>query len=221
MSANFNTIERARNRWREILPLLGIETRFLTNKHGPCPICGGKDRFRFDDKDGTGSYYCNQCGAGVGVILVCKKNGWDFKTACDEIDEIIGTAANPKPAPAACSSRHSQRNSCRRHEAIKRLLAHAVSPAIVDAYLTRRGIAVRSPTLLGHARCPYFDADHRFIGNYPAVVAPILGPDESLQSAARIYDADLGPLKRKKPLPVVRTISGAAVRLFEPEEELG
>ena len=71
------TIERARHRWREILPQLGIETRFLTNKHGPCPLCGGKDRFRFDDKDGSGSYYC-RCGPGVGVILVCKKNGWDF-----------------------------------------------------------------------------------------------------------------------------------------------
>jgi hypothetical protein len=30
------TIEPARNRWREILPQRGIETRFLTNKHGPC-----------------------------------------------------------------------------------------------------------------------------------------------------------------------------------------
>jgi putative DNA primase/helicase len=47
-----NTIERARHRWREILPRLGIETRFLVNKHGPCPLCRGKDRFRFDDRDG-------------------------------------------------------------------------------------------------------------------------------------------------------------------------
>jgi putative DNA primase/helicase len=38
-----NTVERARGRWREILPLLGVETLFLNNKHGPCPICRGKD----------------------------------------------------------------------------------------------------------------------------------------------------------------------------------
>jgi putative DNA primase/helicase len=61
-----DTIERARHRWREILPQLGIETRFLQNKHGPSPLCGGKDRFRFDDRDGTGSYYCNQCGPALG-----------------------------------------------------------------------------------------------------------------------------------------------------------
>jgi len=85
-----NTADRARGRWREILPQLGIDTRFLRNQHGPCPICGGKDRFRFDDRDGSGSYYCNQCGPGVGIILVRKRHGWDHKTACDEIDNIIG-----------------------------------------------------------------------------------------------------------------------------------
>ena len=80
-----NTVERARGRWREILPLLGIETRFLQNKHGPCPLCGGKDRFRFDDRDGSGSYYCNQCGPGAGLLLIRKLRGWNHRTACDEV----------------------------------------------------------------------------------------------------------------------------------------
>src|ERR1700723_3302683 len=92
-----STIERARHRWRELLPQLGVETRFLTNKHGPCPLCGGRDRYRFDDKDGTGSYFCGQCGAGSGIILVRKLKGWDHKTACDEIDKIVGHAAPAAP----------------------------------------------------------------------------------------------------------------------------
>ena len=37
-----NTVERARGRWREILPRLGIDARFLVNRHGPCPLCGGR-----------------------------------------------------------------------------------------------------------------------------------------------------------------------------------
>ena len=41
-----NTVDRARGRWREILPRLGLEPQFLVKKHGPCPLCGGKDRFR-------------------------------------------------------------------------------------------------------------------------------------------------------------------------------
>src|SRR5215470_15749425 len=97
-----DTIDRANGRWREILPKLGIETRFLQNKHGPCPLCGGKDRFRFDDKDGSGSYICGQCGAGAGLTLVTKKHGWNFKTACDEIDKIIGAA--PRRALSAAEA---------------------------------------------------------------------------------------------------------------------
>jgi len=214
MSAvEFNTIERARHRWPEILPQLGIETRFLSNKHGPCPLCGGRDRFRFDDKDGSGSYYCNRCGPGAGVILLRKLHGWDFKTACDEIDRIIGTDAAPAQPLA------QQKPDEKRAEAIRRALAQAVDSAVLDAYLDRRGIRARSPVLLGHARCPYFDDARRFVGNFPAVVAPILGPGGELQSAHRIYDANL--TTRKKTLPPVTTITGGAVRLYEADEELG
>src|SRR5262249_51946557 len=218
------TIERARHRWREILPQLGIETRFLTNKHGPCPLCGGRDRFRFDDKNGEGTYICGQCGAGNGIILLRKLHGWDFRTACDAIDRIIGTEpiapAAQKPNDRCAKLMHlvlDQKD--RRIEAIHRALAQAADPDVVDAYLERRGITARSPTLQGHRRCPYFDDDRRLIGHYPALVAPILGPEGDLQSAHRIYDAVLEP--RKKSLPAVNTITGGAVRLFDPDEELG
>src|SRR5437762_13068440 len=171
------TIDRGRDRWREILPQLGLETQFLTNKPGPCPLCGGRDRYRFDDKDGSGSYYCNRCGAGVGLILIRKLKGWDHKTACDEVDRIIGTEAAPVAPPAP------QKPNEKRAEAIRRALAQAVDSAVVVTYLDRRGIAARSPMLLGHARCPYFDEDRKFVGHFPAIVAPILGPDGTLQSA--------------------------------------
>lgn len=42
----------AAGRWRAILLSLGVNERALSGKHGPCPLCGGRDRFRFDDKDG-------------------------------------------------------------------------------------------------------------------------------------------------------------------------
>src|ERR1700736_3637964 len=122
-----NTVERARDRWREILPQLGIETRFLTNKHGPCPLCGGRDRFRFDDRDGSGSYYCNQCGAGVGLILLRKLHGWDYGTACAEVDKIIGTDSPGRIQPAA----RCDRDIANRADAIRRLLAEALHPEVV------------------------------------------------------------------------------------------
>ena len=51
------TIDRARGRWREILPQLGIEAGFLKGKHCPCPSCGGTDRFRFDNRRQDGDYF--------------------------------------------------------------------------------------------------------------------------------------------------------------------
>ena len=87
------TVDRARGRWRDILVQLGVESRFLVNRHGPCPLCGGKDRFRWDDKEGSGSYYCNQCGPGPGLLLLRKLHEWDYATACAEVDKIIGDSA--------------------------------------------------------------------------------------------------------------------------------
>jgi putative DNA primase/helicase len=208
-----DTIERARHRWREILPQIGIETRFLINKHGPCPLCGGRDRFRFDDRDGAGSYYCNGCGPGVGVILVRKLRGWDHKTACDEIDKIIGNELRAIKRAPPCDDRE------RRSAAVERAMDAARSPEIVAAYLHRRGLSVTPEVLLGDPRCPYYDKDRQLVGRYPAVIAPITGPDGSLQSALRIYDAAIVP--RKKMLPPVDTVTGAAIRLFDPDEELG
>ena len=209
-----STIERARGRWPEILAKLGIDTHFLRNRHGPCPLCGGKDRFRFDDRDGSGSYYCGQCGPGPGIMLIRKKRGWDHATACREIDLIIGTDApaetTPTRAPAGQDSRL---------QAVQRTLDRATDRRVVDAYVARRGISTSSPILRGDARCPYYDDKRCLIGRYPAIIAPISGFNGELQSAQRIYDADIDP--RKKTLPPVDTIRGAAVRLHDAADELG
>src|SRR6516225_590105 len=119
MIMRHDTIERARHRWREILPRLGIGTRFLQNRHGPCPLCGGKDRFRFDDRDGSGSYYCNQCGPGPGLLLIRKLHAWDHATACAEVDKIIGNGS------AAVSAPKSTKSPTTKAAAIERLLQGA------------------------------------------------------------------------------------------------
>jgi putative DNA primase/helicase len=102
-----NTIERAAGRWKEILLQLGVERRFLTNKHGPCPLCGGVDRFRWDDRDGSGSYYCNQCGPGPGLMLIRKLRRWDHATACRAVDPPRSSGlAGAKPG------RHKKGKTC-------------------------------------------------------------------------------------------------------------
>jgi putative DNA primase/helicase len=203
------TVDRARGRWREILPRLGVDPRYLTNKQGPCPLCGGNQRFRFDDKNGEGTYYCNQCGAGVGLILLKKLRGWDHATACREVDQIIGTGLPRSQSPPKRADDPTLRLA-----AIERVFTSATSTYVVERYLRKRGLSVSSPVLRGHGALPYFCAKE-LVGKFPAVIAPIVGPGGELQSVQRIYDADLVNLSRKTIMPPVVTIKGCAVRLHE------
>jgi len=77
-------------RWPGILSGLGVDDSFLRDKHGPCPFCGGKDRYRFSDCDGEGTYFCNQCGSGNGWMFVKKMFGCDFSGAAKKVESIIG-----------------------------------------------------------------------------------------------------------------------------------
>lgn len=83
------TAQEAIGRWPGILTALGVDSKFLKNEHGPCPACGGRDRFRFDDK-GNGMFYCSNCGSGDGFVLLYLVNGWAFQKAADEVDRVLG-----------------------------------------------------------------------------------------------------------------------------------
>lgn len=99
--------EAARGRWPDILAQLGgLSSQQLTNKHQPCPNCGGEDRYRFDDLDGNGSWYCNQCGgpderggAGSGLDLLMRVKGWDFQTAARQVEQFLGIRRQRPDAP--------------------------------------------------------------------------------------------------------------------------
>jgi putative DNA primase/helicase len=87
-----NISEDAANHWPRILTQLGINSEYLTNRHMPCPGCGGKDRFRFDDKEGRGTFYCNGGGSptsGDGFALLQHVFGWSFATAANEVRNIL------------------------------------------------------------------------------------------------------------------------------------
>jgi putative DNA primase/helicase len=207
------TPERARGHWREILPLLGVDERFLTGRHGPCPMCGGKDRFRFTDKDRDGWFICNQCGPGSGILLLRRLHSWGHAEACRQVDEVLGAEATGPTIVKA------SRSEAAKLAAIRKLLAGANAAGVVTSYIQSRGIAVSSSVLVGHPACAYFDERRRLVGSFPAVVAPVLAPDGKLVCAHRIYVADLQP--RKKNTEVAGTLKGAAVRLHEVEDDMG
>lgn len=97
---------RARGQWRGVLSSLGISVPDRERTHAPCPGCGGKDRFRFDDKDGDGSFICSQGGAGTlagdGFDLVQHARRVDaaeaLRLVCDSLGIQRRTTAVPVPA---------------------------------------------------------------------------------------------------------------------------
>lgn len=78
----------ARGRWPHILSALGINVP-NGKRHGACPVCGGKDRFRLDDKEGRGTWFCNHCGNGDGLDLVRLSTGHDVKTVSAMVAETL------------------------------------------------------------------------------------------------------------------------------------
>lgn len=97
-------------RWRETLVDFGIDPSCLTGKHSACPVCGGTDRFRFDDKDRRGTWICSQaCNdgrkAGDGLTLVRLVNGWTFVETLNAFAAYLGfearTVDRKAPLPPA------------------------------------------------------------------------------------------------------------------------
>ncbi|EMM3526712.1 DUF927 domain-containing protein [Klebsiella oxytoca] len=78
-------------KWEFILQSLGINIP-ENGKHGPCPKCGGKDRFRFDNKDGRGTWFCNQCGNGDGIDIVKRFFDIDTVPAAARVAECLPSA---------------------------------------------------------------------------------------------------------------------------------
>jgi len=106
-------IEHANGQWPSILgALAGLSATQLTDKHQPCPMCGGKDRYRFDDQDGTGSWYCNKCGGkdqsgggGTGMDLLMRRTNWTFKEAAQRVEQHLGIAPQ-RPEPPTKGAEH-------------------------------------------------------------------------------------------------------------------
>mgnify|MGYP001160215456 FL=1 len=90
--------DAARGHWPQILSALaGLSEKQLRNKHQPCPLCGGKDRYRYDDRFQNGDWFCNQCGgpnghggAGDGFSMLMRRNGWTFKEAAQRVEGRLG-----------------------------------------------------------------------------------------------------------------------------------
>ncbi len=202
------TIDAARGKWKGILLQLGVETKFLENKHGPCPLCGGRDRYRWDNKDGNGTYICSQCGAGNGLQLLMNLNGWDFAAAAREVDSVVGRV-HPDPP-----KRMIDDAACAR---LMNKLWQGASP-LVPGDLAHRYLATRislppaMPSCLRFTeRCPAPDGIHR-----PALLALVRDPDGERVNIHRTFLGPSGKADMENPRALMPgpLPNGSAIRLF-------
>lgn len=145
-----DTKVQASGRWLEILPALGIDQKFLGTGHGPCPICGGKDRFRFVG-DARGVFFCNQCGNGDGFDLIRKVKGISNAEAFGEVNKFLNIL--PKIDATVIEADRRNRGAMNR---IWSGSGRQKEGGAVSTYLTKRtgrqwpSILVREHPNLGH-----------------------------------------------------------------------
>ncbi|EGT4275295.1 toprim domain-containing protein [Cronobacter sakazakii] len=134
------TVKQACGHWPRILPALGVKV--IKNRHQACPVCGGADRFRFDDKEGRGTWFCNQCGAGDGLKLIEKVFGVKPAEAARKVDAVTGNL--PPVAPEVIAAAEPETEASRRAAAA--LAADIMTKVRLtsgNAYLDRKGLADR------------------------------------------------------------------------------
>lgn len=144
------TVKQACGHWARILPALGVKV--IKNRHQSCPVCGGSDRFRFDDKEGRGTWFCNQCGAGDGLKLVEKVFGVSASEAAGKVNAVTGNL--PPVAPEVIAAAEAETEADRKAAAALAVrLMENTRPASGNAYLTRKGFPDRE--------CPVLSATHK------------------------------------------------------------
>jgi putative DNA primase/helicase len=141
---------------------------------GPCPVCGGTDRFSVNVKKQL--WNCRGCAKGGDVIdLAMHCDGVDFKTACATLNGELPPQANRKGARRSFkpSSRDGNDNYERRQHLKAGALWFVADPlagSVAEKYLREaRGISCALPATLAFVR------DYR---GHPALVAAFALPDE-------------------------------------------
>lgn len=221
----------------QYLPANVLTDKFWRGRPGPCPICGGQDRFTYDNKRGRGDWVCRHCKdgepmAGDGLELIRRFRGMSFAELASELED------NRPPRPLPQVARPATPKAAMTDEAkakrIQRVWSNAAPLVPGDAamrYLAARvpGLVAPRPSALRLATMDYYH-DGNLMGRYPTIVAQFTLPDGR---AATVHRTALDPAKPAKAyivttdgdiLPAKRNdvsalpTAGGAVRLMPPRD---
>lgn len=206
--------DHARGNWPKIIGQILGEEYTNTRKHLGCPSTGdcgkGTPRFRFSDRHGTGNFFCH-CSEGKadGFQLLQCARGYDFHSACRDVESVIGPC--PKDGEKVEQPIENAWALSLRARACK------TSSSI---YLASRGLEVAPG--LDWIKDLAYTADGKKVGEYPAMLAPIVKGGKFLTyHATYLQDgkkADLDPCRKILPGP---GNSGGACPLYPEAEVMG
>lgn len=212
--------ERTRGRWPDILAGLGMDRRYLNRKNGPCPLCReGKDRWRFFDTEGKGTWNCRHCGHGNGVTLAMRFLGLPFQETAERIETII---------PDTAVSRAHDRNDPQRARATLNALWGYARPVrqgdATDLWLRSRGIALAAvpACLRTGSSVRYYEGDT--FTEHPAMLAMVTDPAGKPVTIHKTYltkDGTKAAVETPRKLAAVPFPKGGAIRLAPPVDRLG
>lgn len=232
----------ATGRWPATLAELGVPESSLRNRHGPCPGCGGRDRFRFDNRDGRGTFICSRGGndelAGDGFALLEHVYGLSFADALRRVGDLLNVPhpssrvriVTPlQPLPRESGATAPVRDPERAWRAINTVVSMCRGPAArgpVARYLAARGLSgLERPTDLWEVRHLRYYCDDGSWTEHPAMVAAVRGVGGDLLTLQRVYLNDRGgkadvPNPKRIMTPAANTWLGGAVHLYEAGDRL-
>jgi putative DNA primase/helicase len=184
-------------------------------------MCGGRDRWRFINTDGDGTWICNQCGADSGVVLVMKFLGLPFRDAARRIEAIIGDVET--------KSSRSKREEGKTRTKVRAIWSEAEPVRRgdpVDLWLRRRGVGLDvypASIRTGHRVRYYDDRSADVFSDHPAMLALVTGPDGAPVTIHRTYltlEGRKAPVEKPRKL-FSAVMKGSAVRLTMPGSMLG
>lgn len=233
-------IDFAKVNWQKKLVTAGIDINCLKKKAGPCPLCydgkHGAHRFRFDNKGGLGTWYCQKCGAGNGYTLIERFTGKSKVEILKFLDDgTCGLSDVGTPIKrftfedADFSPTQVQKNLQRLKDVSGRCKALSGADP-VSMYLGNRvpGCDLRriSQDISFHPGLKFFEEGEGggFVdrGTFPAMVARVVDANNRPITLHRTYltmNGGKAPLENaKKQMKGIRKLDGAAIRLVEVPE---
>lgn len=239
--------EAARGRWHDIFSALtpALEDAMAhPSRHVACPVHGGKDGFRlFRDFNDTGGAICNTCGPfSDGFSVLMWLNGWNFDEVINHVGDHLRCGmktppyvARPVASAAAEPDVNREAEEKRRRSArLRQIWEECVQfsdPKAEPAwwYLVTRGLSARTCAMFSslrvHPALPYYDGNE-LKGEFPALVAQVMGTDDKPVTLHRTYLTQMGGKlavespKKLMPLFPGRTLQGAAIRMGVPDTRL-